>query len=119
MREGFLITLMTIVSAFACSITFTDTVSAQEADALEAPPPLMKFIPQAERAQLASVRDTKGRTRLGLQFTEEHLENAERLTVSQQFAGAATELGIYQALVEDTLLYLRAQAGAKNKDRDL
>jgi hypothetical protein len=119
MREGLLITLMTIVSAFACSITLTDAVSAQEVvDTLEAPP-LMKFIPQAERAQLASARDTKGRTRLGLQLTEEHLENAERLTASQQFAGAAAELGIYQALIEDTLLYLRAQAGAKDKDRDL
>lgn len=119
MREGFLITLMTIVSAFACSITFAcKSVSAQDADALEAPP-LMKYIPQAERAQLASARDTKGRTHLSLQFTEEHLENAERLTLSQQFAGVATELGIYQALIEDALDYLREQAGTKNDDRDL
>jgi HEAT repeat protein len=120
MRGGFLITLMIIVGAFVCSVTVANSycVHAQDLETLEAPP-LMKYIPQAERAQLASARDTKGRTRLSLQLTEEHLENAERLTRSQQFSGAATELGIYHALVEDALLALRALGGTKNKDRDL
>lgn len=120
MRGGFIITLMTIVWAVACSITAANSYCAyaQDLETLEAPP-LMKYIPQAERALLASARDTKGRTRLSLQLMEGHLENAERLTSSQQFSGAATELGIYHALVEDALMALRSLDGTKNKERDL
>jgi hypothetical protein len=118
MREGILITMMAIVGAFACSLSLADCAYGQELETLEAPP-LMKYIPKPERAQLATARDTKGRTRLSLQLIEERLETAERLTLSRQTAAAANELGIYQALIEDALRYLRDQSGANNKNRDL
>lgn len=118
MREGFLITMMTVVGAFACSLSFAASALGQELETLEAPP-LMKYIPQAERAQLATAKDTKGRMRLSLQLIEERLETAERLTISRQTTGAATELGIYQALIEDALRYLRDNSQGSNKNRDL
>jgi hypothetical protein len=107
---------MFVAGAFAGPLALP--CRAQELDALQAPPP-MKYIPQAERARLAAARDTKARTRLGLELVEEHLENAERLTNSGQYTGAAAELGIYHALVEDTLGALRASGGASDKHRDL
>lgn len=118
MREGFLIALMTIVGAFVCSISLAGRAHAQELELLEAPP-LMRYIPQQERARLATAKDTKGRMRLSLQLIEERLETAERLTISRQTAAAATELGIYQALIEDALSYLRENSQGNNKNRDL
>lgn len=119
MREGFIIKLMAILCVYACSIHAAALcVQAQEFETLEAPP-LMTYIPQSERAQLESARDTKGRTRISLQLIEEHLANAERLTRTQQFSGAAAELGIYHALLEDALRVLRSLGGTKNKERDL
>ncbi len=118
MREGFLIAMMAVIGGFACSVFLADCAYGQELEMLEAPP-LMKYIPQAERAQLATARDTKGRIRLSLQFIEERLETAERLTISRQAAAAGTELGIYQALIADALIYLHENSGANNKNRDL
>ncbi len=118
MREGFLAALMAVVGAFACSVFLADRAYGQELEMLEAPP-LMKYIPQAERAQLANARDTKGRIRLSIQLIQERLETAERLTISRQSAAAATELGIYQALIADTLSYLHENSRANNKNRDL
>ena len=119
MREGFLIAMIQIVGALACSVLVADCAHGQELELQLEAPPLMKYIPQAERAQLATARDTKGRIRLSLQLMQERLETAERLTISRQAAAAATELGIYQALIADALAYLREQSRANNKNRDL
>lgn len=138
MRVGFLILMMFVAGAFTGLLTVPCRAQEQEEQqqqrgpdvVMEAPPP-MKYIPQAERARLAAARDAKARLRLGLELIEEHLENAERLTNSGQCAGAAAELGIYHALIEDTLGALCASTsssssssggsgdGANDKRRDL
>lgn len=86
---------------------------------MEAPPP-MTYIPRELRVRLAAARETKARTRLSLTLIEERLENAERLTASRQFDGAAAELGIYQALITDALDHLRSKSSSTgNQNRDL
>jgi HEAT repeat protein len=119
MREAFLAAMLCMIGA--CAGLLSAPCRAQEAlglEELEAPPP-MKYIPQAERARLAAVRETKARTRLSLALIEERLENAERLTTSHHFDGAAAELGIYQALITDALDHLRAASSTANQNRDL
>jgi hypothetical protein len=118
MREAFLTVMMCLVAAVAGLLSFPNLARGQELDELEAPPP-MKYIPWAERARLATITETKAHTRLSLELMEQRLENAERLTRSQQFTGAAAELGIYQSLIEDALAHLSANSNANNKHRDL
>lgn len=118
MREAFLLVMMCMLGAFGGILCFPHAAQGQELDQMEAPPP-MKYIPRAELERLSAVTDTKARTRLSLELIEERLENAERLTRSQQFAAASAELGIYQSLIEDALRYIRARSGTKDKHRDL
>jgi hypothetical protein len=116
MREAFVAAMLCMIGA--CTGLLALPCQAQELEEMEAPPP-MKYIPQAERTRLATARDTKARTRLSLTLIEERLENAERLTTSRQFNGAATELGVYQALITDAVDYLRAASSTGNQNRDL
>ena len=82
-------------------------------DITSAPPPL-RFIPNEDKAQLDVARDGKARTRLSLELAEARLQQAERLTGERKYDRAATEIGVYQALVEDSLSFLNsAESGQK------
>jgi HEAT repeats/HEAT repeat len=118
MREGLLVGVLCMLGACAGLLCLPCRARGQELEELHAPPP-MRYIPQAERARLSAMRDTKGRTRLSLTLIEERLENAERLTTSRQFDGASAELGIYQALIADALDHLRTTGSTSRKHRDL
>jgi hypothetical protein len=89
-----------------------------------APPP-MRYVPDLERAQLAAAADPKGRVRASLALLEGRLASAERSTAAGRFDPAAADLGVYQALIDDLLDYLkpvgRSPDGAKvdGKTRDL
>ncbi|HEY6187713.1 MAG TPA: HEAT repeat domain-containing protein [Pyrinomonadaceae bacterium] len=118
MREAFLLLMMCMLGGCGGILSLSAAAQGQELDQMEAPPP-MKYIPRAELERLSAVADTKARTRLSLELIEERLENAERLTRSQQFAAASAELGIYQSLIEDALRYIRARSNTNDKHRDL
>ncbi len=89
-----------------------------------APPP-MKYVPAAERARIAAVADPKERVRATLALLEERLTRAEGETAANHPDAATADLGVYEALLEDLMLYLkpvgRSPDGVKvNKDtRDL
>jgi len=82
-------------------------------DITSAPPPL-RFIPNEDKAQLDVARDGKARTRLSLELAEARLQQAEKLTNERKYDRAATEIGVYQALVEDSFRFLNS-AGAEQK----
>ncbi len=83
-----------------------------------APPPL-RFIPNEDKAQLDVARDGKTRTRLSLELAEARLQQAEKLTGERKYDRAATEIGVYQALVEDTLRFLNSSSAEQKKFRSL
>ena len=83
-----------------------------------APPP-MKFIPGPDRTQLLAVQDAKSRLKASILLAETKLLRAEQLTVDQRFIAATTELGVYQAIIEDVLRFLSQQKTDSNKTRDL
>lgn len=83
-----------------------------------APPPL-KYITTSERTQLSTVRDAKTRTRTSIEMAETRLLRAEQFTADQSYLAATTELGIYQALIEDAIRFLGQQKADSNKTRDL
>jgi hypothetical protein len=84
-----------------------------------AAPPPMKFISGNERAQLSGARDVNSRTKLSIEIAETRLMRAEQFVADQRFVTATTELGMYQAVVEDALRFLGRQKADSNKTRDL
>lgn len=90
-----------------------------EPSALEEAPPPMKYLPPPERAALGATRDARERTRLSLEMAEARLQRASQLSEAARFAEASAELGIYQAIVEDAVGFLRLDANASNRMRDL
>lgn len=93
--------------------------SSGEAAAQYFAPPPLRYVPADERAQLAAARDRRGRTRLGLELADARIERAEQSTAANRHGEAVAQLGIYQALIEDTLRFLRDEERASHRVRDL
>lgn len=88
-----------------------------------APPP-MKYVPDGARAQLAAAATPKERVVATLSLLEHYLARAEGYTNSQRYDPAAADLGVYLALLDDVLVYLKPvgrspQGKADGKTRDL
>ena len=99
---------------------FAPAVRAQDSRPLDqtAPPP-MKIISRAERSQLEQAKDEKARVKLTIELAETHLANVESQTSQQKFEGAAAEAGMYWALIEDVLSFMKTVKGESNRRRDL
>lgn len=83
-----------------------------------APPPL-KIITRFERNQLNESKDEKARVKLSIVLAEAHLTNAESQTSQQQFDNAAAEAGMYWAIIEDVLKFMKSVERENNRKRDL
>jgi hypothetical protein len=70
-----------------------------------APPP-MRYVPEAERARLA-IDDPKERVHATLDLLEDRLARAERETAATHYDAATANLGIYQALLDDLMRFLK------------
>ena len=99
---------------------FVPAANAQDPKPLDqtAPPPA-KVITREERAQLNQAKDEKARIKLSIELAETHLANAENHTSQQQYEGAAAEAGMYWALIEDALGFMKSVDRKGNKRRDL
>jgi len=99
---------------------YLPALSAQEQRPLQhtAPPPL-KIVPRAERAQLSEAKDEKARVKLTIELAEAHLTKVEMQTAQQQYDGASAEVGMYWALLEDVLHFMKGLNQDSNKKRDL
>lgn len=109
------------------AFVFLPAVSAQESEPkptpqptpLTAPPPF-KMIVKEERAALdASADDPKKRLKMTIEFADGHLLNAEQHTSRENYEAASTEVGMYQALIENALQFLSTFKRDSNKTRDL
>jgi hypothetical protein len=99
---------------------FVPAANAQDPRPLDqtAPPPA-KVIRREERTQLNQSKDEKARIKLSIELAETHLANAENHTSQQQYEGAASEAGMYWALIEDALSFMKTVDRKGNKRRDL
>ena len=99
---------------------FVPAANAQDPKPLDqtAPPPA-KVISREERSQINQAKDEKARIKLSIELAETHLVNVESHTSQQQFEGAATEAGMYWALIEDALGFMKSVDRKGNKRRDL
>ncbi len=113
------ITAAFIFLAFAGMTLLAVEASAQILDQTNTPaPPPLRFVPEDARTRLDAERDIKKRARIGLDLAEERLARAEQLTADGQFDAAAAQLGIYQALIEDTIKYIQVRGRQGGKYRD-
>jgi len=105
--------------ALACSDAAAQTdASAQRADEPSAAPPL-RYVPDEVRRQLdAEARDVKARTKLGLQLAEDRLARASSASDADRFEECTNELGVYEAIVSDTIRYVQTSGRTGNKLRD-
>jgi hypothetical protein len=85
---------------------------------LTAPPPL-KVIIKEERAQLEQTNDQKDRLKLTIDLAAAHLTRAEQLTMQTEYEKAQEEVGMYHALIENSLDVLGALKRDSGKTRDL
>jgi hypothetical protein len=85
---------------------------------LTAPPPI-KIISKEERAQINQAGDSKDRIRTTMELAALRIGRAEQLAKDGRYDDALTEVGSYEALIQDTLDFLKAMKRDSNKTRDL
>ena len=112
--------ILLALAALACGEARAQeaTASPQEQPRGEAPPP-MRYLPLELRGRLDAARDPKARARLGMLIAEECLDRAAQLADQDKFLEATGQVGVYQAVVEDTLGFLHKPGKAGNKLRDI
>lgn len=103
--------------ALACGQARGQVSSAQLQE--DAPPPPMRYVPEALRAQLSDKqRDLKGRTRLSLELADAQIVLAGDHVNAERFEEATRELGIYEALIGDAIAFVQKSGPVDNKRRD-
>lgn len=111
-------TVLLLTFACASSVSAQSETPTPQPTPLTAPPPL-KVIPRDERARLDQTKDQKDRLRLTLDLALAHLTRAEQLTMQTEFEKAQEEVGMYHALIENTLTVLGELKRDSGKTRDL
>ena len=111
-------TVLLLTFVFAPSVCAQIERPAPQPTPLTAPPPL-KVIPREERARLDQTKDPKDRLRLTLDLAVAHLTLAEQWTVQTEYEKAQEEVGMYHALIENSLAILGELKRDSGKTRDL
>jgi DNA repair ATPase RecN len=70
-----------------------------------APPPI-RSLSKSERSALDAVTDVKDRTKVALDLMEARLKKAETLTGEETYGQVLTELGGFQAIMNNTIVFL-------------
>ena len=115
-RATGLLILMTLVAVACGDARAQEAQAPQQRD--EGPPPL-RYLPQDLRGRLEAERDPKARARLGMIIAEECLMRAEQFAGQDQFVAATGQVGVYEAVVADTIGFLHKPGRANNKLRDI
>jgi hypothetical protein len=116
-RAALLFAALAFVALATGSAAAQTDANAQRADDPAAPP--LRYVPDDVRRQLdAEAHDVKARTKLSLQFAEDRLTRAAAAIDADRFEEATNELGIYEAIVADTIHFVQASGRTGNKLRD-
>ena len=107
-----------LLAALLCAVCLGVAARAQTVEPADTAPP-KKYVPAALKSQLAATKSVKDRVKLTLTLLDERLQAADGYTSSENFSAAGNELGIYQALVDDVIHFLRFSGSDNNRTRDL
>lgn len=118
------VTLVLIFTLLACAGARAQDGAAQPPpppQREDGPPPL-RYMPSEVRQRLEGAKDAKERARLSMEIADQRLALAAQLAGQDKFEAATGEIGIYEAVVEDTVRTLHDEGGAgrvNNKFRDI
>lgn len=116
-------TLVLIFTLLACAgAQAQDDAAQQQPLPRDAGPPPMRYMPTEVRQRLDEAKDPKARARLSIEIAEERLARAAQLADEDKFEASTQEIGVYEAVVEDTVRTLRGSSGegkVNNKYRDI
>lgn len=116
-RHGAALVVQRVLAVLACALCFAAAARAQVVVPTDSAPP-RKDIPAEDRAKLSEARSIKERVKLTLQLAEGKLQLANSHTEAERFVEAGSQLGIYQALVEDLVSYVKRNGRDNNGTRD-
>jgi hypothetical protein len=94
------------------------TVRAQDEDPPNAAAPPVKALSKDEKTALESQPDLKIHTKLAIDLMETRLKKAEELNMQEAFNTMFTELGGFQALMDDTIKFLNKNDNGRGKTLD-
>jgi hypothetical protein len=98
-----------------CLFTGLNVKAQEEEIPANIAPPAIKAISKEEKTALAGVSDVKVRTKLALDLMEARLKKAEQLNTQESFNALLTELGSFQALMDDALRFLNRNDDGRGK----
>lgn len=101
-----------------CAACLTCAAAAQTVGQADEGAPPKKYIPAEMRAQLGSAKNMKERVKLAILLAEERLRLAVEHTQAERFVRAGAELGVYQALMDDAILFVKRNGEDNDKTRD-
>jgi len=117
------VTLVLIYTVLACAGAQAQDGAAQTPPPQrDAGPPPLRYMPTDVRQRLDGAKDAKARARLSMEIAEERLALAAQLADQDKFEASTAEIGVYEAVVEDTVRTLHASTGGgkvNNKFRDI
>jgi hypothetical protein len=107
-----------VALAFGDATAQTESATQRSDEQVAGAPP-MRYVPDDVRRQLdAESHDVKARTRLSLQLADERLARASAAADADRFEEATAQLGIYEAIVADSIQFVQASGRTGNKLRD-
>lgn len=112
--------LFSLVAVF-CLTGFVFGQQAQPVDYQDenetAPPPVFTMSGE-EKSQLTNESDLKRRTQLCLSLADARLRRAEEATAREDYQAALTDLGSYQAIIDNHIKFLEQNGYSSGKVRD-
>jgi hypothetical protein len=115
-------TLVLIFTLLACASAQAQDGAAQEPAQRDDGPPPLRYMPPDVRQRLEGAKDSKARARLSMEIAEECLARAAQFADEDRFEASTAQIGVYEAVVEDTVRTLHASNGIgrpNNKLRDI
>lgn len=109
--------VLLVLLALILTTCFAPALLAQEDDTDAAPPPI-KAVPKPEKDELAAEPSLKDRTKVSLEFMDGHIAAAEKLSDQHDANGAFKQLGMFEALMDDSVGYLVQKDPNSNKTLD-
>jgi DNA repair ATPase RecN len=97
------------------STAFGVSVNAQENLLKDSVPPPLSFVSQGEGEQLKVQTDMKKRTELALNLMQSRLMKAETLSNEKKYRESLDELGGFQAIMSDAMVYLQRKNTGSGK----
>jgi hypothetical protein len=94
------------MAMFFAALAIAGAEAVAQTDDIQAAPPPLKMISDTERARLDREKGVKGRTRRSLELMEARLAAAETALRADDPEKTFAELGVFHALIDDTLLFL-------------